>query len=378
MKQLFAIVFILFILFGKAQVDNTTLYINQTDDTLLENTPYVKLQSLGYMKDIENFGPMKDGYTLFGFQLNPQLGFQLSKHFSIEGGVYLRKDFGHKDFNDVLPTFSMRYQKNDFKMIFGNLDGSLNHGLIEPIYGFERVMTNRLENGAQFILKKKHVDFDAWIDWQNMLYRMVNDYERFWGGVSGNLYKVSSDKVELKMPLQFTVRHNGGQIARGGTINGGNETVYTNMNGSVGLFGKLNLNNKKLRGVYADVRYVFNKNNNVKDTSVWKHFGDGISANIGMSFKRTDIMFTYWYGGDYTSEFGGDLYSSSSTSIVYAGTYQSYRNLAILRVTHRIKLANEANLMLRFEPQYDIDFSRFNFDLGFYIQFSKRVNLKQI
>lgn len=377
MKQLLVIVLFLSSFLGSSQVDNSSLYINQVADTLDENMPYLKIQSLGYMKDVENFGPMKDGYTLFGFQLNPQFGYQLSKHFSIEGGVYLRKDFGHKDFNDVLPTFSMRYHKNDFKMIFGNLDGSLNHGLIEPIYGFERVMTNRLENGAQFILNKKHIDFDAWIDWQNMLYRMVNDYERFWGGVSANVMKVSTDKVDFKLPLQYTVRHNGGQIARGGTINGGNETVYTNMNGSVGLFGKLKFEGKKLNAFYADVRYVFNKNNNEKDTAIWKHFSDGVMANIGVNVWNTDVMFTYWYGGNYTSEFGGDLYSSSSTSIVYAGTYQSFRNIMMLRVTKKIKLADQAILTLRAEPQYDLDFKRFNFDLGFYINFNKRFNLNK-
>ena len=39
-------------------------------------------------------------------------------------------------------------------MIFGNLDGSIQHQLIEPIYNFERVITNRLENGAQFLINK--------------------------------------------------------------------------------------------------------------------------------------------------------------------------------------------------------------------------------
>jgi len=362
-----------------SQVDNTSLYQNQYDDTLEEEMPYFKLQGLGYNKDIENFGPMIDGYTLFGLQFNPQLGYQLSKDLSIEGGVYLRKDFGYKDFNEVLPTFSIRYHKRDFKMIFGNLDGSLNHGLIEPIYAFERLITNRMETGVQYIVTKKKFDAELWIDWQHMLYRLVNDYERLLVGINTNWFKVKTDKFEFRVPIQGTGRHNGGQIARGGYINGPDvEGVYTHLNGSVGVFYKHNLDKKHLKSVYFDTRYVGNMNN-TKDTSVYiyKRYGDGMLANVGINVFGSDLMLSYWYGSDYISEFGGALYSSESSSITYAGTYKSFRNYLILRLTSKFKLAKQVTLTLRTEPQWDIDFRRFSCDFGLYINFDKVVYLKK-
>jgi len=357
-----------------SQVDNTSLYQNQYDDTLVEEMAYFKLQGLGYQKNIENFGPMLDGYTIFGFQFNPQLGYQVSKNVCIEGGVYLRKDFGYKDFNEVLPTFSIRYHKKDFKMIFGNLDGSLNHGLIEPIYAFERVMTNRVENGLQFMLSKNRFDIDVWIDWQNMLYRLVDDYERLLVGVNVNAFKISSEKFEFKTSIQGTGRHNGGQIARGGTIGYDSQGVYTNLNGSAGAYFKYKLDKKHLKSICLDMRYVGYKNNS-RDSTVYKRYSDGVLTSIGVNAFGSDIMLSYWYGNNYASEQGGALYSSESSSITYANTYKSYRNLLILRLTTKIKLAKDINLTLRTEPQWDIDFRRFNCDFGLYINFDKRINL---
>lgn len=362
-----------------SQVDNTSLYQNQYNDTLEEEKAYFKLQGLGYNKDIENFGPMLDGYTLFGVQVNPQLGYQISKHVRIEGGVYLRQDFGHSGFNEVLPTFSIRYHKNDFKMIFGNLDGSLNHGLIEPIYAFERLMTNRMETGTQYILTKKKFDAEVWIDWQHMLYRLNNDYERLLVGINTNWFKLNTDKFEFRVPFQGTGRHNGGQIARGGYINGPDkEGVYTHLNGSIGVYLKYKLDKKHLKDIYFDTRYVGNKNN-TKDTTVYiyKRYGDGMMANIGMHAFKQDIMLSYWYGSDYKSEFGGALYSSESSSITYAGTYKSFRNYLILRLTSKFKLADQLFLTLRTEPQWDIDFKRFSCDFGLYLNFDKQIFLKK-
>jgi hypothetical protein len=370
---------LVFLLSGNvfSQVDNSSLFFTDHEfDTTREEAVYVKLQGLGFMKDIENFGPIIDGYTLFGMQFNPQIGYQFSKNFAMDAGIYLRQDFGHKGINEALPTISLRYQKNDFKMIFGNLNGSWNHKLIEPLYAFERGLTRRMETGAQFLLNKKRVDFDIWVDWQNMLYRLVNDYERFWLGMNLNAFKYENDKFEFRMPLQGTARHNGGQIARGGLIYKETESVYTNLNGAAGLYLKKKINGKHLKSLYVDGRYVVNKNNS-GDTTLFKSFGDGALINIGAEVFKTDIMLSYWYGGDYTSEFGGALYQNASSSLTYAGVYTNYRNLLILRATRKIPLAKQTILTIRLEPMYDLTYQAIYVDMGFYINFGKQIFLKR-
>ena len=322
------------------------------------------------MKDNEYYGPIADGYTLFGLQLNTQLGYQINKNLSIEAGVFLRKDFGNKKFDDILPTFSLRYTKKDFKMIFGNLDGSLNHGLLEPLYNFERVITNRLESGAQFILNKRYIDVDAWIDWQNAIYKGAAGSEKIWTGVSSNLLKVKSGKFEFKIPFQFTILHSGGQIDTGKAL------FYTHWNFDGGLRVKYNVNARHVQNILIDARYVGKVDyafNPVQSQSN----GSGFMGNIGFTAFNTDVLFSYWQGHNYTSDYGGFLYSSASSTVSYANTFENIRNLIIMRVTKRLRLADRVLLTLRAEPYYDLRLHLLEYSFGFYISLDEQVWFKK-
>src|SRR5262249_28334361 len=128
---------------------------------------------LGFGKNNEYEHTIVQGYTLFGYQFNPYLSYQISKHFRVDAGVFLQKDFGNSSYTTTAPTLSVKYQLKDFSITFGNLDGSLNHRLIEPLYDFERVLNNRLENGLQVQVIRDDLFFDTWVDWHKMIY--VND-----------------------------------------------------------------------------------------------------------------------------------------------------------------------------------------------------------
>jgi hypothetical protein len=355
-----------------SQLDNSALFFNTTPDTAEKNTAFLKFQNLNFMKDNEYSGPMTDGYTLFGYQLNAQAGFKISRELSIEGGIFLRRDFGNNNFVAVLPTFSLRYHKNDFKMIVGNLDGSLNHQLIEPLYNFERVMTNRLENGAQFILTKKRFDLDAWVDWLNMMYRYSSFKERFMAGANITLFKFKSEAWELKVPVQCVMIHSGGQLD---TLAFGDST---NFSGAAGVVVQRNFQSKYFKSVYADVRYVRGNRSYSYRTILKESWGDGVLANIGIKGAyHTDLQFSYWYGNNYDSDLGGYLYQSQSSNIVYSYYRQRLRELLIMRISKKISLAEKVNLLLRAEPYYDMRFGWFEIAYGFYVSFDERIWLKK-
>lgn len=343
---------------------------NQETDTVHERQAFIKLQSLGYLKDNEYYGFIADGYTMFGAQLNPQLGYQLSKNFSIEAGVFLQKDFGNRNFNNVDPTFSLRYQKKDFKMVFGNLDGSLNHRLAEPLYNFERAITNRLEGGLQFMLNKRYIDFDIWADWQNMIYKESNGAEKVWGGISSNLLKLKSNKLEFKLPFQVTVLHSGGQID---TSNG---ALFTNWNADAGVTLNYTPGKGKIQKMTFDARYVarvhylFTPAESSSD-------GYGFLGNAGFTVYNTDILLSYWYGYNYVSDYGGYLYSSNSSTVYYSRMYLRQRSLLFLRLTKRIQLADHVVLTLRAEPYYDFRQGLFEYSFGFYISLDEKIWLKK-
>jgi hypothetical protein len=354
----------------RAQPDNSSLMFNQETDTTHEKEAFFKIQNLNYLKNNEYYGYMADGYTQFGIQLNPQLGYQLSKNLSIEAGVFLSKDFGNKNFNNVDPTFSLRYHKKDFKMIFGNLDGSLNHRLIEPLYNFERLMTNRLEGGLQFMIDKRHCDFDVWADWQNMIYRQSNGAEKIWAGLSGHPLKLKHNRLEFKIPFQVTILHSGGQIdtssgsmSTNWNFNGGTALTYTPSSGPFQQF-------------IFDARYVGNVHYLFTPAQSEK-VGSGVLANAGFTAFNTDVLFSYWYGYRYLSDYGGYLYSSQSSTVYYSYIFRAQRSLLILRLTKRIRLADRVNLTLRAEPYYDFFQNLFEYSFGFYISLDERIWLKK-
>lgn len=352
------------------QLDNTALLQNTTVDTTEERRLFVKIQNLNYMKNNEYTGVIADGFTLFGVQLNPQLGYQLTKNLSIEGGIYLRKDFGNNDFKTISPTFSLRYQKKDFKMIFGNINGSLNHQLIEPLYNFERVITDRLESGAQFILNKKYFDFDAWIDWQRATYPKSVNREKLWAGLNLNALKLKFNKLEFSIPLQGTILHTGGQIDISA------EKTIRNINYSPGIMLKYNLDSKHISSFYADARFVGDQRE-LYDSVVFRNVGHGLLADVGITAFKTNLLFTYWYGDNYKSDYGGYLYSSESSSVHFAGQYQRYRSLIIMRLTRTFTLAPKVFLTLRLEPYYDINTNLLEYSYGFYINFDEKFWIKK-
>jgi len=248
----------------------------------------------------------------------------------------------------------------------------VNHQLIEPLYNFERLMTNRLENGAQFMLNKKHYDFDIWIDWLNMIYKKTNQKEKFEVGLSANAFKIKKNKWEFLLPLQATVIHRGGQLD---TLKEGSNTYLI---GSAGLVLKYHTHSKLVDNIYLDARYIKRAHSYFYDTLVRKDHGDGLLANIGLKSKYgTDLMFSYWWGNNFYNEFGGFLYSSYSSTVAYPGYFERYRDLLIMRLTQKFQLAKNITLTIRVEPYYDIRFNYFEYSYGFYISLDEMAWLKK-
>lgn len=366
----FTFIFLFFSQLVFAQLDNSSLYFNTEIDTTHEKEFFVKIQNLNFMKDNEYSNLIADGYTLFGVQLNPQFGYKLSKNLSIEAGIFFSKDFGNKKFTEVAPTFSLRYYKKDFKLVFGNLDGSLNHGLIEPLYNFERIMTNRLENGTQITLNKKYFDFDVWVDWLNMIYKFSNTQEKLMAGIHANVFKYENNDWIFQLPFQGTIVHKGGQID---TINAG---THTNFSYAVGIVLTKKLQHKFIKSVFVDTRYTLRSNNYYDAPKMVSNtWGDGFYGNIGIKGAyKTDLLFSYWLGDWYYNELGGDLYQSRSRTVAY-GRYwrERFRELLIMRVTKTVELTKGANLMLRVEPYYDFRNRDLEFSFGFYLGIDERL-----
>lgn len=356
----------------QAQLDNSALLYHSTIDSGRAQQAYLQVRNLNFLKNNEYYNPIADGYTLFGVQLNPRLGYQLSSSTSLEGGVFVNKDFGNNSFTQLEPSFTFRYHQGDFKLLFGNIEGSLNHQLIEPVYNFERVLNRRQESGLQLLLDKRYFDVDIWVDWQNAIYPYSNEQEKLWGGFSGHLLKLKGTKAELRVPMQMTVYHEGGQIdtTRQGLVK---NFVY-----APGMVLHYFPGTGPIQKWIADGRLVF-RSHAYLDSVTTRSEGHGVMGNVGFSTQRgLDVLLSYWYGDNYYTDMGGFLYSSRATTVAYAPRYsERFRSLLIMRITKRWQLPGNVNLVLRAEPHYDILKRQFEYAFGLYIHIDQKVWFKR-
>ena len=258
---------------------STPFYANQQGDVRLV------LDGLGFTKNNEYFNRFADGYTLFGYQFNPRLAYCLSNTVRLDGGIFIRKDFGAPGIYQAQPTFTIRYQKERSQLVFGTLQGSLNHRYIEPLYDFERVLNQRVENGVQYLYKSPRLWLDSWINWQRMIYKGSPYQEQIAGGVSAEYqaWQSTDSSTRVVLPLQFTAQHHGGQI------DATQLSLLTVFNVAGGFSYERHFKSPWLKKIYtANYLTGFHDHSNTYQL----HFknGYGLYVNAGIQTRYQDVM----------------------------------------------------------------------------------------
>ncbi|WP_245842229.1 hypothetical protein [Pontibacter ummariensis] len=356
--------------FCHAQLRNTVLRQEMPVNPANAKEIRAQLYVLGYSKNNEYFNKIADGYTLFGYQLNPELVYYPAPFVRMEAGLFVRKDFGEAGYQEVAPTFSVKIQQRHWALIFGTLEGSLNHGYIEPLYDFERVILNRLENGIQYKVNTRRIGLDAWVDWANMLYRGENDQEKINGGLAAGVLlweregkRHLGDSLRLTLPLQFTAQHLGGQIDASPL------PLATYVNAAIGLEVEKRYSRQVLHRVYTG-NYLVGFKDFSNEYLLPYQQGAGIYLNAGVDTKYQDVMLSYWQGDGYIADLGGRLYQSVSTTFKHPDYVQEERRLLILRLMKDIKIIPGLYLTTRLEPVLDLDKPKLEFSNAFYLTFN--------
>ncbi|MEX2335639.1 MAG: hypothetical protein WD555_00035 [Fulvivirga sp.] len=347
-----------------AQLDNSIFeqrtIINPSDSNAL----FFGINTMGFTKNIEYFNDIADGYTLFGYQLNPYFSYYPTANFRIDAGVYLQKDFGANGYADIVPTFSLKYLHGDIAIIFGNIEGNVSHRLIEPLYDFESVLVDRLENGVQLRVEKEKLFLDGWVEWQQMIYKGDPKQEEVTGGLSLN-YTVKSDQLKLSIPVQFLVKHIGGQIDSSPAP----LQTYTNSAAGISLAYDVGHDNY-IQGISMDNYYVHYKDFSNEQLQAFKD-GSGWYFNLAVKTRSNiELMASYWRGHEFISFMGGQLYPSVSSTFKSPWIVEPVRELFILRFMHNLKITDQLYLSTRVEPFYDLGNGTFEFSHGLYINYS--------
>lgn len=371
---LFLIVLTGFFYSSKAQILNDSLEYRIRPDSLRTAELYLGIHNFNYLRNYEYFNKIQDGYTLFGAQLEPQLIYYPHPRLAVIAGVHLRKDFGGLGIYRTYPLFSIKYQRGNTTLINGVLEGNINHRLLDPIYDFEKKITEPVEYGTQFIINSKSLFLDAFINWKRMIYKPAPKQEQILGGLSSEFNIIKNSNLTLSLPLQFTAFHQGGQIDIV------DDPLQTVVNTALGFKLKIPLNGW-IRSFRTE-NYLLS----YKDFSFTKirtySKGHGWYLNAGFDSSYGSLMGTFWNGMSFISSEGMPLFQSVSQHIAHAGYTEQNRRLFILRYSYQKKLIQNLYLDFRFEPLIDLNEAagsrRIEFSNSSFLMYKQELRLHKI
>jgi hypothetical protein len=347
-----------------AQIDNRfisdRIEVNQRDT----NSWGLSVNSFNYMRNTEYFNDIELGRTLFGYQLNPSLFVQPNDHVKLQAGVFVRSDFGGQPtYTKILPTFSLKIQNRNTSFIFGTLEGALAHRMYEPLFDINSAIERRIENGFQLKHESTKSFFDLWINWERFIERGSPYKEQFTAGLNFTPDIYNGNGWKLRLPLQGTAFHRGGQI----------DTDTSNMlmvfNGAIGFQAlKFISTDRFFRELHLDLASVHYMENTNSGFMPYRN-GQGILANATLYTKlRLDLMVTYWNADSYIAPRGTSIYQS--VSLDKPGLTEKNRQLLFVRFLYQKPLANNLNISARFEPVYDLNNSIFDFSYSLYLTYN--------
>jgi hypothetical protein len=263
----------------------------------------------------------------------------------------------------VRPTYRATWTHGSSQFIFGNIKANLNHGYIEPLLDFERVILKPLEEGVQYRLNTKRVFLDAWVDWLKQEYPGSNYQEQIAGGLSSS-FRVTGDnsRISLSIPFQFTARHFGGQID---TLHAPIQTLF---NYASGVVARLPLNGRVVQAVRLNAYGLL-----YTDRSGFERLpftqGNGLYLNGTVESRYLDVMLSYWQGNKFYAPLGGNYYQSVASRYGTPGYTDAERRLLLVRLLRDFRISDAAALTVRVEPVYDFNRQLLDFSFGFYLNF---------
>jgi hypothetical protein len=369
--RLFAVFFSLSPSLLFAQLDNTYLRdeitLQEKDSTLFGTSFSV----FNYMRNTEYFNKIELGRTLFGYEFQPKLFYQPTKNVKLEAGVFLQNDFGGQNpYAHALPTFTVKLKNKNLSVLFGTLEGALSHRLIEPMFDINSAITRRIENGFQLKYDAPKQFLDVWINWENFIERGSPYKEVFTTGISNmtSLYE-SSSGFKIKLPVQFTAHHHGGQI----TTDSSNLTMQ--LNAATGLRISQEFEQSFIKEVRLDGYYTVYHESSNSGYFPYRE-GNGVYINALFKSKAIDVLFSYWNASGYLAPRGSTLYNS--LSLDKPGYSEKNRELIFARFMYERPLFNAIYMTARFEPVYDLRNKLLDYSYSFYLSYKKDIGIKHI
>ena len=350
------IILMLLTLTSAAQVENTS-YL-QTYDTV---SPRAKTLSAGllnnnFVKNNEYFGKFTEGITYIGSILQPELTYAFSANTSLTTGWYIRYFYGLDKVNRSLPVirFDYRFMKGG-RFIIGQLNGGLNHELIEPVYSPDNYFSKNPENGVQLLVERFGIKSDIWMDWEHFLMPGDSSQEQITGGMNLGYDLLKRQSFKIILGFNGLIHHFGGQVDIS------EAPMQTRANLAPGLrlcysAGKKVISDASLSG------WVIQALDLSPTPTLQYSKGYGIYTTASAGNRWITLVAAWWHAKDYFAPLGDYLFQSvSGLDRTYT---QDMRNLINFKLLLNHEIAPGVKAGVRFESYHDLDAGRMDFCYG--------------
>lgn len=333
---------------------------------------FLKTESTHFLKNNEYFGSFADGYMGIGFFLKPTLEYYLSKDTKLNFGIHVLKYSGRDKFTQRIPIFSLHHRFSDnFKVVFGNIHGTLNHGLEDPLFRFDRYYQNNVEYGLQFFWKSNGLKAETWVNWEKFILKDDPFQEEFTAGNNMNINLLSHKKLKLSIPVQTLALHRGGQI------DASPHPITTVVNTSAGLQMSYEFNDQHSLQVQA-LQLNYEGLKVAKEGPNSQVFSNGKAQFLKLNYQynRFDAMVGYWQANKFIAPKGEYLFQSvseKSTPFVAAK-----RKLVVGKLGWYKQVGSYLKIELRLDGYYDLKNKTFEHAQGLYFIINERFFLTKL
>lgn len=319
-------------------------------DSISTNALFFKLENLNFIQDNEYFNNIADGYTLMGSQLHPKLAFYPHPKAKLELGIFGLTYAGLEGYHKVIPTFSFTYTMKNADLVMGNLQNNKLHNLIAPLMAPESLLDERsVENGIQYMLHKNKLKMDTWINWEHFIFKSDTQNEEFVMGISANYKILALKKWHINIPFQNLFYHRGGQI---NTDLIDSRKVFTMRHTALGVQLKHLL--KLDQNVCFSSYYLQHQSTSIPEEFIYKS-GKGFLTNLDFHYKNWSLGIGYWYGDQFVSPRGDDMFQSVSVKTdihyengilqeVYTHHTEPERSLFLGKLTYQKEIVPDIHL----------------------------------
>jgi len=319
-----------------------------------------------FVKNNEYFGPYTEGITYIGSILQPEVTWAISSKFNLSAGWYLRYYFGHEGFEKSLPVIRANYTfLPGARFIIGQLNGQLEHGYIEPVYNTDNDFIKNPEHGVQFLLDRKRIHLDVYMDWMKFLMPGDAHKEEIAGGLLAT-YSLNefSENRGLSAHFQSIIHHLGGQVD---ILDSPMET-RSNLAGGLEysfVTGLQLLNRLRLASYYIKALELSPTN------TIPIESGFALHNTLTIENKWIKLSSGWFHGNNYFAPMGDYLFQSiSQTNPEFVN---AKRDLAVTKFLFSKQITQGVDLSFRFESYFDLQRKWNDFSYGMNISVNAKV-----